>query len=143
MHAQADAAAYRSRPYLVWRHLPFEFVTSVDLWAGLIEIGSLWTKLTKMPVPQVQREEAAEGAAAALDDWAWTADDYYGLLFRLLGIKHLEANSEQVSVTRAHMQRSGNCAWRSNMHWAGSGRYRKEPQNPHRIFDDGFFFFFV
>lgn len=91
-YAQARKVWHKVRPVMVWRDLPVQFVTSVDLWAGLAEMDHVVGVFGK------EREKV------------WGEEDFYTHLVRHLGVDRLVWERKKAPLREdlfARQQRAG------------------------------------
>ena len=121
--ARTDAKG-RIRPIMQWNGLPMQLVTSVDLWAKLLELkGVPELDALKYPRTTPKLRPRADGNS---DDDPLTLDiqDFYQQILVLLGTENLVVNPQDRIAEgellvdlgmRATSQFSGNCAFQSLM----------------------------
>lgn len=112
--AQSHRVHDRTRPLMVWHGLPFQFITSVDLWAGLMEITSAIDIAADIP-------ELPDNFLPKIDPEKFLPVElFYYHLLRVLGGRGRrlqwsgpeEPWNEDGNNYYARQQRTGTCAWR-------------------------------
>ena len=155
-------------PRMVWTGVEVYKLTSVELWAALLEMQHAQAIFKHTTLPKVE----GMGSSAKMTP-VYMKNDFYAHLIRYLGPDDGRHGDDLGAEFLHRDQRAGTCSWTSakmvwlqvyeselpkykmlmldmeldftagvvarmmeggGQVWAGSGRYRKGPQNPHRIF---------